>query len=497
MTARDDGRRGAFPIGAVHILLVEDNEDQRELTIAALVDGIPDTRVTVAKDGMSALEALRETEMDLVLLDYNLPGMTGLEILREINKHNSKIPVIMVTGQGDERIAVETMKNGAHDYIIKARNYHEALPITVERTIRESWMKRELEEASRRGRRLYELSLSVAKERKVDILTERLVNGAAMLVGTEKALLYLVDTCGSVVFVKTHGIDVDARELMGPLAQVGLLSSAYAEQRPVVIEQPATHPEWHSTPWLHPFLRHVLAVPLTMQGKAEGILCVLNKLNQKPFSQEDADTLSTLAVHAGVAIDNARFVEKIKQQAVTDSLTGLYNHMEFQKQLTKEIYRSRRYKNELSLLILDLDHFKLVNDTYGHQVGDAVLKEIARILSTHLRSIDKVFRYGGEEFAIILPQTAKEDAKVISERIRASIAASSYHSDPGAPVEVTISIGLSTFPHDAQGRKELIGTADQALFAAKRAGRNRVELYGDEQVRAPLARGSRNTAEHT
>ncbi|HKI80482.1 MAG TPA: response regulator, partial [Pseudodesulfovibrio sp.] len=244
MKQPEPGHRPMRPIGSVHILLVEDNEDQRELTIEALSTGIPDTRITVAKDGPCALETVTGNRPDLVLLDYNLPGMTGLEILREIVKHDAKIPVIMVTGQGDERIAVETMKNGAHDYIIKTRNYHETLPITVERAIRESRMKRELEEASLRGRRLYELSLSVAKERKVDILSERLVSGAATLIGTEKALLYLVDPCGSVAFVKTHGTDIDPRQFMGPLDDIGVLSGAYREARLTVVEDPRSHPHW-------------------------------------------------------------------------------------------------------------------------------------------------------------------------------------------------------------------------------------------------------------
>lgn len=494
MTPHDPGRRGGLAVGPVHILLVEDDDDQRELTVEALSGGIPDTRITVAKDGASALEAVRTSHPDLVLLDYNLPGMSGLDILRQINKENSTVPVIMVTGQGDERVAVETMKNGAHDYIIKTRNYHDTLPITVERAIRESWMKRELQEASLRGRRLYELSLSVAKERKADVLSERLVKGAAMLVGTDKAMVYLVDSCGSVAFVKMHGIDIDPRELMGPVSNIGLLGAAYAENRPIVVERPQDHSAWDATPRLNSELRQMLAVPLSMQGRVEGVLCVLNKLNRKPFSQEDVDTLSTLAVHAGVAIDNARFVERIKQQAVTDSLTGLYNHMEFQKQLTKDICRSRRFKNELSLLILDLDHFKLVNDTYGHQVGDAVLREIAHLMGSHLRAFDKVFRYGGEEFAIILPQTSTHDARLTAERIRHSIAQRSYGTDAGHGIEVTISIGVATFPHDAQGRKELIGTADQALFAAKRAGRNRIELYGEPTADAGSSVAGHKTA---
>ena len=221
----------------------------------------------------------------------------------------------------------------------------------------------------------------------------------------------------------------------------------------------------------------MLSVPLVMQGEVEGALCLFNKNNHEPFSAEDVDTLSTLAVHAGVAIDNARFVERMEQQAVTDSLTGLSNHMEFQKRLTEEVDRSRRYHKEFSLLMFDLDNFKMVNDTYGHQMGDAVLKEMAQVLRNSLRSVDQVFRYGGEEFAVILPETPEEGAKIISERIRQTITESCYGKGSDRSLRISVSIGLASFPQDADQREDLIGAADQALFSAKRSGRNRVAVY--------------------
>lgn len=489
MTARDFS--GAIsPDMPVNILLVEDNADQRELTIEALSERMANARVMEAENGPSALEILRNNTVDVIILDYSLPGMNGLEVLREINLIDSNTPVIMVTGQGDETIAVEAMKNGAQDYITKIKNYHDALPATIARSIAQGRMKRELEEASLRGRRLYELSLAAARERKVDTLAECLVNGAAKLIGVETSIMFLMNSNGSVGFVKSHGMDVDENELKGPSGNVGLLSAAYRENKPLVVEDPHGHPQWAAAPWMHPILRQVLSVPLAMQGHVEGVLCVINKLNRLPFSPEDVDTLSTLAVHAGVAIDNARFIEKIEQQAVTDSLTGLYNHMEFQESVTKEVDRSRRYNKEFSVLLLDLDHFKLVNDTFGHQVGDTVLKEIAVTLRHCLRSVDKVFRYGGEEFAVILPEVKADGVRLISERIRQTIADASYQVDADHTVKITVSIGVSSFPQDTLQRDEMICRADQALYSAKRAGRNRVVAYshglGKSEDEGPL-----------
>jgi diguanylate cyclase (GGDEF)-like protein len=400
-------------------------------------------------------------------------------VLYQINRGESKPPVIMVTGQGDEAVAVEAMKNGAQDYIIKMRNYHEALPVAIERVIRQSRMKRELEEASLRGRLLYELSFSVAKERKVDALSRRLVEGVTQLIGVEQSILYLVNEDDAVVFVASHGVDIDRQRFMGPVRNIGMLAAAYSAKQPVVMEELRLHPQWVATPWLHARARHVLCVPLTMQGRVEGALCLINKLDSRAFTHEEINTVSTLAVHVGVAIDNARFLERKEQEAVTDSLTGLYNHMEFQKQLAEELERSHRYANEFSLLMLDLDHFKMVNDTYGHQVGDSILKKMAHDLRSQLRSIDKVFRYGGEEFAVILPETGEKGAKVISEEIHRRIAANSYGMATDRSLKITVSIGVSSFPQDAEHREELVGTADQALFSAKRAGRNRVVMYSE------------------
>lgn len=462
----------------VNILLVEDNVDQRQLTVTALAESMPNARVTEVANGPSALESLHDQPFDVVILDYSLPGMNGLEVLREINAVNPDIPVVMVIGQGDETLAVDAMNNGAHDHVIKIKSYHQALPATITRTIGQRRIKMELVEASQHGRRLHELSLAAAKERKVDTLSECLVNGAAKLIGAEKSILCLMDSDGSVEFVKTYGIDINESELRGPLENIGLLSAAYRENRPVVFDEPIAHPRWASTPWLHPMLRQVLSVPLTMQGRVEGILCVLNKTNHQPFSPGDIDTLSTLAVHAGIAIDNVRFMEKIEQQAVTDSLTGLYNHMEFQNCLSKEVKLSHSYDKGFSLLLLDLDHFKTVNDTYGHQVGDMVLKEIAETIRRCLRAVDKVFRYGGEEFAVILPGVKPDTARNIAERIRQTVADSSYRVGQDQAVKITVSIGITSLPHDTLQRDEMIHRADQALYSAKRAGRNRVAAHG-------------------
>ncbi|MEK7851216.1 MAG: GGDEF domain-containing protein, partial [Deltaproteobacteria bacterium] len=171
--------------------------------------------------------------------------------------------------------------------------------------------------------------------------------------------------------------------------------------------------------------------------------------------------------------------EKTEMMAITDELTKLYNHRYFVKSLNEELKRAGRYKQDLSLIMIDVDSFKNYNDTHGHLKGNDVLKEIARILAETVRDVDIVARYGGEEFSIILPQTDKEKAVLTAERIRAAVERFGFYkgeTQPGG--KVTISMGVAMFPHDGKASSDVVGRADEALYQAKREGKNRVCVYG-------------------
>jgi diguanylate cyclase (GGDEF)-like protein len=160
--------------------------------------------------------------------------------------------------------------------------------------------------------------------------------------------------------------------------------------------------------------------------------------------------------------------------SLRDGLTGLYNYREFRRRLKEEVDRSRRYGRPFSLLLLDLDHFKAVNDAHGHQAGDEVLREIANRIGQGVRPVDSVARYGGEEITIILPETAGSKAVVVGERIRGLIAVHPITIPGGATVRLTVSVGVAAFGEDGASDNDIISAADSALYAAKRAGRNRV-----------------------
>ena len=191
------------------------------------------------------------------------------------------------------------------------------------------------------------------------------------------------------------------------------------------------------------------------------------------LSEDAVRMLGVLAMQAAGAIERGRLFEKTERMATTDGLTGLNNHRTFQDLLDGHLAAARRYGRQVSLIICDVDHFKSVNDTYGHPVGDKVLKGVSRILRAEARDTDVVARYGGEEFAVILPETDTEGAKVIANRIREKIAANTVQTELG-PLNVTISLGVSTFPAHGDEKQDVIDRADQALYGAKHGGRNRV-----------------------
>jgi diguanylate cyclase (GGDEF)-like protein len=249
-----------------------------------------------------------------------------------------------------------------------------------------------------------------------------------------------------------------------------------------------------------------LAVPFAVRGSAEGYLeaCCTRRAG---FRADELELIEILANQAAVAVANARLYRKIEQQAITDGLTGLFNHRFFYERLRKEVVRAIRYEMPLSLLLLDIDDFKLFNDTHGHPAGDKVLRDIGEILSNGIRKgIDIAARYGGEEFGIILPHTPVAGAQRVGGRLKERVEAAVGEDDelppPGAGamdvgerlrhsieetlfpgpegrrrIHVTVSMGIADLGAGARTGEELVRNADKALYLAKRAGKNRIEVF--------------------
>ena len=217
-----------------------------------------------------------------------------------------------------------------------------------------------------------------------------------------------------------------------------------------------------------PPIQTLLGVPLVVN---EGIVCgeilLANKANNEQFTLEDEEILLTITYQASVAIENARLYEQVQQLAITDGLTGLLNHKEFHKKLDENIKVLKRYNYTISLLLIDIDHFKQFNDTYGHQVGDQVLKIIADVIKSQIRVIDICARYGGEEFAVISRDRVTPQPLILAERIRSTVYAYPFKHD-GVKSQLSVSIGIACVPADADNAEDLIKRADEALYTAKK-----------------------------
>ena len=217
----------------------------------------------------------------------------------------------------------------------------------------------------------------------------------------------------------------------------------------------------------------LVLIPLKAKDRVNGIIVADNFITKKQITKDDIRMLIMLANQAGLAVENSQLYEKTVTRAHSDFLTELWNHGYFQFLLQSELEKAKATKSPLTLIMIDIDFFKIYNDTLGHQAGDKALRELAQLLKNQSRKMDYICRYGGEEFTIILPQTEKKEAFLIAERLRQDIAKYNFTNEEVLPQkELTVSIGLASFPEDGQSPSELINASDKSLYQAKHQGKN-------------------------
>jgi diguanylate cyclase (GGDEF)-like protein len=234
------------------------------------------------------------------------------------------------------------------------------------------------------------------------------------------------------------------------------------------------------------FERHsgsLLCVPLVAKERQLGLLVSMREYVRDAFGPADLKILNVLANQTAIALENADLYERLRREALTDGLTGILNYRSFMRALRSELRRAERYSQTFAFVMADVDHLKKYNESFGHLAGSQVLVQVARLMVRGCRSTDVVGKYGGDEFAIILPQTDAEGACTVSERIRRAIGQHSFqHVQPG---DVTCSFGVAVFPRDGGDVFALIRQADDVLFHAKRSGRNVVRTSADLAAAAP------------
>jgi diguanylate cyclase (GGDEF)-like protein len=317
------------------------------------------------------------------------------------------------------------------------------------------------------------LSSSLDLDRTLAVVVETAIE----TLGADRGMLWLFTPERDALYVKVGrrvGKDVmrlpTGAGVAGHVARVG-----------VALRLPADADSVPNPSDEEPVALHQLAVPMVGRGRVLGVLTILGDDPDRPFSQDDLDTLRSFAAQASVAMENVMLHQEAQRLSVTDPLTGLWNFRYFQLQADRELESAARFERPLSLLIIDLDHFKTVNDRFGHQVGDDVLVEVARRIQAATRVPDVVARYGGEEFVVLLPGTDAQGAVATAERIRQAVGASKIAITTAqdiAPMAVTCSIGVSEHPAHGTTVAGLLRSADAAMYQAKTQGRDRVVAAG-------------------
>ncbi|MCZ3387602.1 MAG: diguanylate cyclase [Actinomycetia bacterium] len=307
----------------------------------------------------------------------------------------------------------------------------------------------------------------------LETLVPVVLETAMTSVGAEAGVVMLGDEHGGLTLHAEHGMRT--RSLTVPSAVVvgdGLLGAVAASGLSV-------RGELGSGPELQPSANEpqtgsVLAVPLRRPPHVFGVIALFAPTDPKGFDAAAESSLQALAGPASIAVENVLLHAEATRASTIDQMTGVWNYRYLLTSLNREVERALRFDRSLSVLMLDLDHFKLVNDAHGHPRGDAVLREFASRVQAEIREVDTLARYGGEEFAVVLPETTATGAENLAQRICAAIRSQTFTGDESeAPVSVTVSIGGAVYPEHGGSSRELIQAADRALYSAKAAGRNR------------------------
>ena len=318
-----------------------------------------------------------------------------------------------------------------------------------------------------------------------EALYEAILDIATKLFKAEKGSLMLPEN-NSLVIKAVKGINKwlaqDIRVKIGE----GIAGKVFRDGSPLF----ASDIEKIELPHIKPKHRYktgsFISVPLKFGSETIGILNISDRTTGEEFTERDLNLINHFATYASIALKISNYctlVEQMKELSITDPLTGLFNRRLLRERFIEEIHRSERYDSTFSLAIFDIDDFKLFNDTEGHLAGDTVLKELASIARRCIRLNDILSRFGGEEFAVLMPQTNKEEAFVVAERIRKSIKESSMHKWEKYPrPSITVSIGIASFPHNGRTIDELTEHADVALYKAKSMGKDRTVIYKDQNI---------------
>jgi len=469
------------------VLIVEDSERDTALLLIELQKaGYAPLykRVDTAVEMSSALDT---EPWDVVISDHVMPTFSSFAALRLLHSKDIDLPFIIVSGQIGEDAAVEAMKAGANDYVMKG-NLKRLVP-AIQREIRDAQIRRERlqreaeltsqeEESRRRHARhiaiLNKISQSLSEVKDFDTLLRKGLDGVIGALQFSSGALFLrsaVDgefSLGANSEVNLEFVDI----LNQMLAQANANWKTNDNESSTYLKHMGDHTsviDTHKLGFQSGHARFVVSVPLKSAGKLVAIVMLPSSRKKIP-SSEEKQLMNTIGGQTGIAIENALLLQKMSQLSMTDELTKLYNRRHFYNVLEIEIDRARRDDRPLSLNILDIDRFKDYNDKFGHIGGDSVLISLAAVMTSHLRKTDTCFRYGGDEFAVIMPETDSNKAKDVLERVRLKWLHMPKTESFGLENPLGFSAGIAEFPKNGETQDSLVFLADAALYCSKRSG---------------------------
>ena len=384
-----------------------------------------------ARTAQEARERLKRQAFAGVVLDCSLPEANGLALQQWIIQQGLDVPVIVISDEGDERLATEAFKQGAYDYVVKSEESLAALGAVVHQVLQ----RHELEQRAQILQQIVENASEAIITMKEDgqILT---ANRAV-----EMTFLYPPEEVVGQPFTLLFPEDRPDQQARGMLA-TGAAGHPWQGELPARRKDGSVFPSHMSC-----------SVLRDRSGRTRCLIGIVRDVTER-----------------------RQFLDQLKHLSITDNLTGLYNHRFFHERLRYEFARARRYREQLGCIMIDVDFFKTVNDTYGHLLGDEVLKSLAGIVSGATRAVDMVARYGGEEFALLLPSTDLEGTARCAEHIWESVGTTEIRTRQGA-LRLTVCAGVAALADDMKDEEELCRRADGALLIAKRRGRNNVCVW--------------------
>jgi diguanylate cyclase (GGDEF)-like protein len=465
-------------VASAKILVVDDSRQMRDFFAESILRPAG-YEVILASDGRAGLRLAQQHRPNLIVADLQMPGLTGLELKKALVAAGNETPLILVTAEGSENIASQATLAGVAYYLPKPVDV-EVMLSAIEQSLAVERLQRERAEAlSAVERRVHQLETlqsmghTLTESLNPHDVLNRVLAAAVQLTTADGGRLFLMDDRGAQLQLQAARGPGGTGILAVPEPADALAAHVVRTNQPALYRPPDNGSPPAGAP-AYP----AIYVPLRSREQTLGALAVDTRRSQRRFTDADVGPLSTLAAFAAIAIANARLFTEVQLASITDGLSGLFNRRHIMILAEREFQRSRRYARSLSAVMLDIDHFKAVNDTYGHAAGDQVITEVAQRLHKGIRNnIDMAGRYGGEEFVLVLPETDLPGAGLLANRLRLAMAGGPVATVGGA-LAITISAGVATLQPGVPDIATLISNADAALYAAKQAGRNRVAAFG-------------------